>query len=94
MGGRFQQIFKFRVAIMSSDANVARLRAHQQNIERYERLLKTKLTELEVKFLQKRLWEERFWMAMLTKGSDLPAVRSGAPKLPSNGARNRPFGLQ
>jgi len=59
---------------MSSDANVARLRAHQQNIERYERLLKTQLTELEAKFLQKRLWEERFWMAMLTKDRDVPAA--------------------
>jgi hypothetical protein len=60
--------------MMSSDANVARLRAHHQNIERYERLLKTKLTELEVKFLQKRLWEERFWMAMLTKDREVPAA--------------------
>jgi hypothetical protein len=48
------------------DENVARLRAHQQNIERYQRLLKTKLTDLESKFLEKRLSEERFLMAMLT----------------------------
>ena len=49
------------------DENVARLRAHQQNIERYQRLLKTKLTDLESKFLEKRLSEERFLMAMLTR---------------------------
>ena len=56
------------------DENVARLRAHQQNIERYQRLLKTKLTDLESKFLENRLSEERFLMAMLTKGNDLPAA--------------------
>jgi hypothetical protein len=59
---------------MSSDANLARLRAHQQNIERYQRILKTKVTDLEAKFLEKRLSEERFWMAMLSKGSDLPVA--------------------
>jgi hypothetical protein len=50
------------------------LRTHQQNIERYQRLLKTKLTDLETQFLEKRLSEERFWLAMLTKGSDLSAA--------------------
>jgi hypothetical protein len=56
------------------DRELAFLRTHQQNIERYQRLLKTKLTELETQFLEKRLSEERFWMAMLTKSSDLPTV--------------------
>ena len=44
---------------------IARLHAHQQNIDRYENLLKTNLTELELKFLEKRLSEERFAVAML-----------------------------
>jgi hypothetical protein len=43
----------------------ARLRAHQSNIERYEKLLKTSLSEIELRFLEKCLSEERFSLAML-----------------------------
>lgn len=43
----------------------ARLRAHYQNIERYESLLKTKLADLESQYLQRRIAEERFAIAML-----------------------------
>jgi len=43
----------------------ARLRAHYQNIERYESLLKTKLADVESQHLEKRLAEERFAIAML-----------------------------
>jgi hypothetical protein len=61
---------------------IARLRAHQQNIDRYERLLETTLSETELQFLQKRLSEERFAVAMLqfmssggpSKAHDLPDV--------------------
>jgi len=57
------------------DEKSARLRTHQLNIERYQRLLKTKLTDIESKFLEKRLSEERFCVAMLAKGiDDLPAA--------------------
>ena len=44
---------------------IARLRAHHRNVERYEGLLKTKLAEIELQYLQKRLAEERFAIAML-----------------------------
>ena len=44
---------------------IARLRDYQRNIDRYENLLKTNLTELELQFLEKRLSEERFAIAML-----------------------------
>jgi len=47
------------------DERIARLRTHQNNIDRYQRLLKTELTELEMHYLEKRLSEERFAMAML-----------------------------
>ena len=47
------------------DETIARLRAHEQNIKRYERLLKTKLNDTERQFIKKRLSEERFWLAML-----------------------------
>ncbi len=44
---------------------IARLRAHQKNIERYQNLLKTKLTNHELQYLQRRLSEERFVIATL-----------------------------
>ena len=42
-----------------------RLSAHQKNIERYEDLLDTQLSELEREYIEKRISEERFAMAML-----------------------------
>ena len=42
-----------------------RLRAHLRNIKRYQRLLKTELTELELQYLEKRLSEERSAIATL-----------------------------
>jgi len=60
------------------DDRFARLRIHERNIDRYERLLKTKLTDLEIQFLERRLVEERFGLVMLggpsftpTNGRDL-----------------------
>jgi len=43
----------------------ARFRTHQKNIERYQNLLKTQLSEVELQFLEKRLSEERLAIAML-----------------------------
>lgn len=57
---------------------IARLRAHQRNIDRYEGLLQTKLSEIEKNFLERRLSEERFAVRMLdfmapsTKRYELP----------------------
>jgi hypothetical protein len=48
------------------DERIARLRAHQKNIERYQSLLKTELTEVEMHCLEKLLSEERFVMAILS----------------------------
>jgi hypothetical protein len=44
--------------------NDIRLSAHQKNIERYEDLLETKLSELERQYIEKRISEERLAMAM------------------------------
>ena len=41
------------------------LRVHERNIDRYQRLLKTKLSHAEVHYLEKRLSEERCAVAML-----------------------------
>jgi hypothetical protein len=48
-----------------TDEKVARLRAHDNNISRYRRLLETKLSELERGFVERRLNEERLAMQSL-----------------------------
>lgn len=47
------------------DGKLAMLRAHRNNISRYRRLLKTRLTELERRFIEGRLSEERSAMERL-----------------------------
>jgi hypothetical protein len=48
---------------MTDDMALARLRTHRNNIERYRNLLETKLTELERKYIERRLSEEQSMMA-------------------------------
>jgi len=43
---------------MMSEENLARLRAHRNNIHRYRRLLRTHLTELERQYIENRLSAE------------------------------------
>ena len=62
------------------EKRIVQLRTHQKNISRNENMHKTELTDLERQFVQKRLSEERFTIALLQymrapKGFDL---RSGA----------------
>jgi hypothetical protein len=58
----------------------ARLRAHKQKIDRYQSLLTTNLSELELQFLQIRLSEERISLAMLEYMS--PSGSSNRPDFP------------
>jgi hypothetical protein len=53
------------------DGNDARVRAHQGNIARYRRLLRTQLTELERDYIERRLAEERLALGdpQVSKGS-------------------------
>lgn len=44
---------------MMIDERLARVRTLRNNIERYRRLLQTRLTELEREFIEKRLAEEQ-----------------------------------
>ena len=44
---------------------ITRLRAHRRNIDRYEGLLKSSLSEIELRFVEQRLSEERLALAML-----------------------------
>jgi 5-bromo-4-chloroindolyl phosphate hydrolysis protein len=54
--------------------------AIRKNISRYENMLKTELTDLERQFVQKRLSEERFTIALLQymSASKVYDLRSGA----------------
>ena len=47
------------------ETRIARLRTHQKNIDRYQGLLKTKLNEIERQYIERRLSEERFTIALL-----------------------------
>ena len=47
------------------DEKAARLRAHQANIDRYQRLLKSNLNATELRFVERRLSEEQSKLAML-----------------------------
>jgi hypothetical protein len=51
---------------MMLDADLARIRAHRNNIHRYRRLLRTKLSELERQFIERRLAEEQSSLDALT----------------------------
>jgi hypothetical protein len=55
------------------DEKFALLRTHRNNIMRYRRLLKTKLTECERQFIERRLSEERSAMEKLA-ASTFPLV--------------------
>lgn len=44
---------------------IARLKVHLGNIERYENLLKTRVSEIEAKYLERRLSEERLATVIL-----------------------------
>jgi hypothetical protein len=66
------------VAAMNEKAY--RLQAHQRNIERFEKLLKSKLNATELRFVEQRLSEERFALAMLQFMS--PGNLSGMIELP------------
>jgi hypothetical protein len=45
--------------MMMLDADLARIRAHRNNIHRYRRLLRTRLSDLERQFIERRLAEEQ-----------------------------------
>jgi len=58
---------------MIEDQQLARLRAHRSNIQRYRNLLETSLTDLEREFVEKRLSEEQSDLESL---ATIPSIRS------------------
>lgn len=53
------------------DENLARLRAHGENIDRYRRLLEGRLSDLERDYVQNRISEEETCLARLIANSGL-----------------------
>ena len=58
------------------DEKSTRLRTHRNNIYRYRGLLKTRLTDLERQYLQRRLSEELAAMEMLSASALIPNLRT------------------
>jgi len=63
---------------MSREARNAHVHAHQQNINRYCRLLATKLTDHERQFIHGRIVEERLELERLRNISE-PAATEAVP---------------
>lgn len=51
------------------DAELARIRAHRNNIHRYRRLARTMLSDIERQFVERRLAEETAALEALTYGT-------------------------
>ena len=47
------------------ETRVIQLRTHQKNIDRYQALLKTKLSEIERQYLEERICEEKIAMLQI-----------------------------
>lgn len=60
------------------DLNLARIRTHRNNVSRYRRLLKTKLSDLERQFIERRLAEEQ--AALETLAADAFPVAFSLPR--------------
>ena len=71
------------------DQELARLRTHRRNIQRYRNLLQTNLTELEREYIERRLSDEQLALETLT-GSTFPvALRTTLRQPLFSGPRTR-----
>jgi hypothetical protein len=61
------------------ETRIVQLRTHQKNIDRYEGLLQTSLSEADRQSIEKRLSEERLAMAMLQFMSPSASTRATSP---------------
>jgi hypothetical protein len=62
--------------LMAMDDRIIRLQAHQRSIDRYERLLRSNLSAIELRFVEQRLLEERQALATLQLVS--PSTEQGS----------------
>lgn len=76
-----------------TDIKIASLRAHGNNISRYRRLLGTDLSDLERRFIERRLNEER--VAIEGLGSTrLPINPTSSNSMPEAPLSELPFALR
>lgn len=76
---------RIRDLLFDVDGNHARLQAHPNNVDRYRRLLATRLTDLERSYIEGRLREEQLAMEALSAGTlplMPPAARLAAQTAP------------
>lgn len=67
------------------DEELARIRAHRNNIHRYRRLQRTMLSDIERQFVERRLAEEKAALEALTsKTFPVPLLAARGPIGPSN----------
>ena len=66
------------------DADLARIRAHRNNIHRYRRLLRTRLSDLERQFIERRLAEEQTALDALADET-FPIALAGLNGQPASG---------
>ncbi|MET4278779.1 hypothetical protein ABIB68_007263 [Bradyrhizobium sp. F1.2.2] len=64
---------------MMLDEQLARVRTHRNNIQRYRHLLQTSLTDFERQFVDKRLSEEKSKLERLTSSFSNEANRDRSP---------------
>lgn len=70
IGGRVRfAYFRSCMRIKMIDERLVRLKVYSNNIHRYRRLLKGKLTEQERQFVERRLRDEKLAMQSLTADS-------------------------
>jgi hypothetical protein len=62
--------------------DLARISAHRNNIHRYRSLLKTRLSDLERQFIERRLSEESAALEALSSGT-FPIAFNMAPRPPA-----------
>ena len=63
------------------DVNLERLRAHQKNLERYRRLLATRLSDLERSYIERRLGEEQASVKVLLRETLPDRLSAGLPRI-------------
>lgn len=67
------------------DEKIVRLRTYRKNVERYLWLLQTRLTDVERQYLERRLFEERSAIELLSTSSSqmvVGAAKSMQPPAP------------
>jgi len=64
--------------MMMTDSITAKMLFHRRNIQRYGRLLTTKLTDLERQYIHKRIAEEQAQLDSLAVRDSAPSTRSDA----------------